>query len=361
MSQKHAVFSASGSNRWINCPGSVELIKRVDFHEPSSPNAEEGTLAHAVLESVIKHEQLPEGANEDMIYHANEAVNFIKSLGIPVLPENSEKRVTIDWLIPGQFGTCDYWYYDKATDTVYVIDYKYGFGVVEVENNSQLTFYAMDDSIWNDFKNVVAVIIQPRAYHNEGRFRVWKSTRLEIMKIAVKMEQAYKRAQLKAAPLNTGGHCKYCKARGNCPAIHERIDILKTILDAEPPLTGDQVGKRLSEIQELYELTGYAKSSLETQAMYKINNGETISGYAVVPNIGRRVLKDEQTLQSVAPAFGVDLEQLYERKLKPLGKLEKELPKEIVNICTEQPNNGFKLVQSETSTNKAQAVFGEYK
>lgn len=356
----HAVFSASGSNRWINCPGSVELIKRVDFHEPSSPNAEEGTQAHGVLEALITNSEIPSYANEDMIYHAKEAVEFIKSLGIPIIPENAEKRITIDWLIPGQFGTSDYWYYDEQTKTVYAIDYKYGFGVVEVENNSQLTFYSMDDSIWEEFQNVVAVIIQPRAYHPDGAFRVWKATRMDIMKVAAKMEQAYKRAQLAAAPLTTGSHCKYCKARGNCPAIHERIDILKTILDAEPPLNGEQLGKRLAQVQELSELVGYAKSSLETQAMYKINAGDTIEGYAVVPNIGRRVLKDEKTLTEIAPMFGVDLNKLYERKLKPLGKLEKELPKAIVEVCTEKPNNGFKLVQSEVSTSKAQAIFGEY-
>lgn len=345
----------------MTCPGSVELIKRVDFHEPSSPSAEEGTLAHEVLECTIKKQELPKTADEDMIYYANQTIEFIKSLGLPVIPEHSEKRVTIDWLIPGQFGTCDYFYYDQVSKTVYVIDYKYGFSAVEVENNSQLSFYAMDDGTWKDFERVVCVIAQPLAYHPDGPYRVWKADRIDIMRIAGKMEKAYQLAKSDSAPLVTGNHCKYCKARGNCPAINKRVNILKTILDAEPPLTGDQLGKRLADIQELYELTGYAKSSLETQAMFKINQGETIGGFAVVPNIGRRTLKDEQTLLSLAPAFGVDPELLYEKKIKPLGKLEKELPKEVVNICTEQPNNGFKLVQSEISTNKAQAVFGEYK
>lgn len=361
MTQKHAVFSASGSNRWMNCAGSVEMIKRVDFHEPSSPSAEEGTLAHEVLECLIKGKEVPVTADEDMIYHGEKAIEFIKSLGLPVLPENSEKRITIDWLIPGQFGTCDYFHYDPVTRTVYVIDYKYGFNAVEVDNNSQLSFYAMDDSTWKDFERVVCVIAQPRAYHPDGPYRIWKAERIDIMRIAGKMEKSYQLAKSDSAPLAIGKHCKYCKARGNCPAIHERINELKTILDAEPPLTGEQLGKRLADVRELHELVGYAKSSLETQAMYKINQGDTINGFAVVPNIGRRALKDEQTLLSLAPVFGVDMETLYEKKLKPIGKLEKELPKEIVNICTEQPNNGFKLVQSETSTNKAQAIFGEYK
>lgn len=354
---QHAVFSASGSNRWINCPGSVELIKRVDFHEPSSPNAEEGTLAHQVLENIIKDLPIPKSANEDMVTYANEAIDYISNL-VPIDPDNSEYRVTIDWLIKDQFGTADYRYYDAREKTLYVFDYKYGFHPVEVVGNTQMAFYAMDDATWKDVQKVVAVIMQPRAYHPDGRYRKWEFTREELMKIAVEFETAHKLALKPNAPLKTGSWCKYCKARGGCIALYTRILELKTILDADPPLTGEQVGKRLADILELSELVNHAKSSLETQAMYKMNNGETIDGFAVVPNIGRRVLKDEQTLLTIAPAFGVDINVLYERKIKPLGKLEKELPKEIVNICTELPNNGFKLVQSETTTNKAQAVFG---
>lgn len=357
---QHAVFSASGSHRWIPCPGSVELIKRVDFHEPSSPSAEEGTLAHEVLENIIKDFPIPEKADEDMIAYANEAIEYISNL-VPLDPDNSEYRVTIDWLIKDQYGTADYRYYDVREKTLYVFDYKYGFNPVEVIGNTQMAFYAMDDATWKDVKNIVAVIMQPRAYHPDGRYRKWEFTREELMKIAVEFEKSHKLALLPNAPLETGSHCKYCKARGNCPAIHERINELKTILDADPPMTGEQLGERLANIRELHELVDYAKSSLETQAIHKMNSGETINGFSVVPNIGRRVLKDEKTLLSLAPVFGVDTELLYERKIKPLGKLEKELPKEIVNICTEQPNNGFKLVQSETTTNKAHTVFGEYK
>lgn len=49
--QAHAYKSASGSPRWLACPGSVALEKF--FHEESSEYADEGTLAHALGERCL--------------------------------------------------------------------------------------------------------------------------------------------------------------------------------------------------------------------------------------------------------------------------------------------------------------------
>ena len=48
MPEEHAKLSASGSNRWINCPGSIVLER--SFEEKESEYAEEGRLAHSVAE-----------------------------------------------------------------------------------------------------------------------------------------------------------------------------------------------------------------------------------------------------------------------------------------------------------------------
>lgn len=45
--KNHAVLSASSAHRWLNCPGSVSLTK--DMPDTKSEYAEEGRLAHAVL------------------------------------------------------------------------------------------------------------------------------------------------------------------------------------------------------------------------------------------------------------------------------------------------------------------------
>jgi len=46
--QSHALLSASGSDRWLNCPPSARL--EAGMEERSSEYAREGTFAHALAE-----------------------------------------------------------------------------------------------------------------------------------------------------------------------------------------------------------------------------------------------------------------------------------------------------------------------
>ena len=50
---KHAKLSASGAELWTNCPGSVHMAEL--FPETTSPAAEEGTLAHALAQTMIEN------------------------------------------------------------------------------------------------------------------------------------------------------------------------------------------------------------------------------------------------------------------------------------------------------------------
>ena len=54
----HALLSASGSARWMNCPPSARIEERYRavFGEGTSPFAEEGTKAHALAELKLKVE-----------------------------------------------------------------------------------------------------------------------------------------------------------------------------------------------------------------------------------------------------------------------------------------------------------------
>ena len=49
---EHAKLSASGSKKWLNCPGSVAFEK--EFPDEESEFAKEGTTAHALGELKIK-------------------------------------------------------------------------------------------------------------------------------------------------------------------------------------------------------------------------------------------------------------------------------------------------------------------
>lgn len=49
---KHAILSASGSHRWLNCTPSARL--ELEFENTTSEAAREGTAAHALCEHKLK-------------------------------------------------------------------------------------------------------------------------------------------------------------------------------------------------------------------------------------------------------------------------------------------------------------------
>ncbi len=52
-SKLHAEFSASGSKRWLSCPGSILLSRGLPDQEESK-YAMEGTTAHTVLDLLVR-------------------------------------------------------------------------------------------------------------------------------------------------------------------------------------------------------------------------------------------------------------------------------------------------------------------
>lgn len=365
----NATFSASGSKRWLACPGSVQLSQRIDFEEPLSDSRKEGKAAHWVLEQKIKGKPplmpcvAPNGIQitDEMHQHADEFISDVISVGAKLDPLFSEVRVYIDWLLPGQYGIADYLWYDTINDVLYVWDYKYGHTPVDARDNSQGVYYSLDQRWISTVKKVVFSVYQPRGYHPDGVLRRWEFNRTTLMSWADRFKKGYEDAHKVDAPLIVGEHCKHCPARGMCPALFERINELKTVLDAPPSLTPEEVGKRLAMLEELHSLSGDAKTALHIQGLHFINKGFALPGFKLAQKQTKRQLTDEKKLTSAAPMFGVTVGSLYEHKLKSLSVLEKILPPALVDMCTTKPEGKPVLVPDsdlrDGVSTMAEAVF----
>lgn len=228
----HSKFSASGSERWHACPGSVALSEGLP--DKSSSWAEEGTLAHEVLERVlqdaIKREVLKihpgyevwsaPGVTLEMIGHARDAANFILNLykKYPFSEILVETRIYLDFIHPEMFGTFDGAVIDHF-GTLHVFDYKYGAGhSVSPKENLQMIFYAMglaDKHQWN-FKKVRMWIIQPRIKGYDGP-SYWDLSITGLLHYVDVFRDAVERVLRLPNKYVEGSWCHWCKAKKICP------------------------------------------------------------------------------------------------------------------------------------------------
>ena len=147
----HALLSASGASRWMNCNPSARLEDM--FPDCSSEFAEEGTLAHEISElkltkylkpmslrtfnskmKKLKSHKLykPEMENYTDVY-VDTVKELLMSFEKPTAAE-IEKKVDFSEYVPEGFGTCDFVTVDNST--LYIRDLKYGKGVpVSAEDN----------------------------------------------------------------------------------------------------------------------------------------------------------------------------------------------------------------------------------
>ncbi len=235
---EHALLSASGSERWMQCPGSLALSKGLP--DKSSKFAEEGTKAHDLAAKILLGEDWCRGFySDDMIEEVQKYVDVVRDYaqgGMLFV----EKRVDYSSFIgvPDSFGTSDTIIISGDGKEITIIDLKYGKGVrVDADNNSQMMLYALgaiDEfaALGESFERVRLVIHQPRLDH----LSEWTCTVDELMEFA---GEAKKAAEIAMAVYNgtlpkvssniqflfpSEKSCRFCKAKHICPALTSFVE-----------------------------------------------------------------------------------------------------------------------------------------
>lgn len=238
--RKHSKFSASGAERWHQCPSSVALE---EASPPSGDNffSREGTLAHEVLEALLNRTALPKSfdVSPEMIAHCERAANKIRALktaseGILLV----EKKVFAQFIHPEMFGTCDA-IIPGGDGTLHIIDFKYGAGhIVKPENNKQLIQYALSvaESYDWQFDFVKCWILQPRAGDDWHKHWTISMTNLKQKWLPI-WQAAVKRVESGKTKPTPGGWCHFCRAKNICPAKQETRAQKVAALFEKIPLT----------------------------------------------------------------------------------------------------------------------------
>ena len=185
--REHALLSASGASRWLNCTPSARLEDKFGVRE-TSVYAQEGTLAHEMSELYIRHDVLEDipadefdAGLERIMAHELFDAEMLEVVPIyvdyvatetraarevnPMATTEIEQVLDLTDYVPESFGTADCIIIND--DIMEVIDLKYGKGVpVYATHNKQLMLYGLGalrkyDTLF-DIKSVKLTIVQPR-------------------------------------------------------------------------------------------------------------------------------------------------------------------------------------------------------
>lgn len=349
--RSHSKLSPSAADRWVACPGSVELSKHAPEPKPSK-YAREGTEAHECLEFIVRGYDDRRQAMKDafkrwpdtMVRHALTAADLIHSSRLK--PKDGgellvEQRVVLK-SAADVYGTLDYAWVDPWGDLV-VIDYKYGAGHVVFPSdedgnlNPQLGIYAAAIAAKYDyeFERVKIAIIQPRVYgSDEEPIATVVVSPKALKKFERSIAAAAQKALSKGAPLNAGDHCRWCPALATCPENSKKALALAEVefdfeetprIEALPSVQLIDV-KTISNVLKAGEKLELWLNAVRERAKLLAEDGVKIPGYKLVAKRAQRTWLPEAEAKA-AGLWQLQAYKLHKTFLSP-AQLRKEIGEE---------------------------------
>ena len=339
---EHAILSASGAHRWLECTPSARLEE--NFEDRPSESAREGTLAHAIAEAKVRNmfiDPLPKRSfskilkdfTKDAMYQkemdalTDEYVEYIRGIVLSYRQKPYiavEVKLNLSAYVPEGFGTADC--IIISGNDLHIVDLKYGKNVaVSAEDNPQLKLYALgavgEYELFYDIQTVHMHIFQPRNKDGGGTFiasvqelKAWGES------IRPTVEMAY----MGAGEQKAGSWCGFCKARPICQKHAEKCRELAALDFRKPELlTLEEVGAIL---QQARDVANWVKV-LDEWALAEALKGVDIPGWKAVAGRKTRSWSDMDTAFKKLTDSGIDEAVLWKKTPLTLAQVEDEIGK----------------------------------
>ena len=355
MGRKHAILSASSSDRWLHCPPSARLCE--NYEDKGSDYAAEGTDAHALCEYRLKlalglpaedpienlswyNEEMEDCAAGYVSYVLEQVENAKQTCADPIVL--IEQRVDFSRWVEEGFGTADN--IIIADGVLKICDYKHGRGVeVSATENPQMMCYALGalelfDDIY-DIETVSMTIFQPRR-DNVSTYDISKEELYrwadEVLKPAAELAFAGDGNFL------CGEWCGFCKAKHDCRARAEaNMELAKYDFKLPPLLTDEEIEDVLARVDDLVAWA----SDIKDYALQQAISGKEWSGWKLVEGRSNRKYTNDAAVAAMVTNAGFDP---YEKKLLGVTAMQKLLGKtrfeELLSSLIEKPQGKPTLV-----------------
>jgi hypothetical protein len=375
---------ASKAARRVACPGSRALEQQYPDRE-DSPYSKEGKAAHWAANTILKvgidnfkakiapngesiTNEMIEGAK---LYYNSVKAHYDKALEQQyLLPTSSEtfskvsdihieEILHISSIHPRCFGTPDCWFIQN--NTLFLFDYKFGHGQVEVYENWQLLEYAAGILQNNPVEHVIFFIVQPRSFHREGQVRQWAVSQQKLNYYFETLKIAENNAAQVLAPCFVSSECKRCTARHVCPTLQiNALDSVDISLHNTPnDLDEGNLGKELAVLKHAAMILDARITGLEEQAKFMITKGKRVPGFKLDSVSNREVwTKSVDEIIVLGKLLGINLTKdptiVTPAQARKLG-----VEDYILNGYISRQKGALKLIEEDITD--ASKIFGENK
>ena len=355
-SRDHALLSASGASRWMNCPPSARLEEKAVDRSGDSVYAQEGTLAHELSDIVLQAEwkgmstrtfnaqrkkihtavkklfpDNHEAAWAEMERETKKYTDTVSEQYRATLKDHPdavlllEQRLDYSHIVPQGFGTGDAMV--VSDDWVWIADLKYGKGIeVEAKSNPQMMLYALgalqELELVYDIRRVSMNVVQPRL----NNFSKWECSVEYLNKwgetiVRPKAKLAFEGKGEKSA----GDHCKWCKVKPVCRALADHnLELARHDFRAAEDMSLEELAGILLRADMLTDWLSSVKQYLFEKALA----GEQVPHHKLVIGRSDRVWTDQPKVVSTLAAEGFKPEEYMKSTLQGIPTIEKLMGKE---------------------------------
>ena len=336
MAKKHALLGASSSARWLVCTPSARL--EALFPDEQSPYAAEGTVAHDLAESILRHKLEGKKApklddySTEMIEAVTRYVDICEEKVNEARARSSDAEAMIEarldfsrW-VPDGFGTGDM--VIVADGIMEVIDLKYGKGVpVSAIENTQMRLYALGAYDINEFlydvKSVRMTIVQPRL----DSISTDEMDLEELLDWGEEIKPIAQRAFRGEGECTPCDYCNFCKARHTCRALADTC--LTAFYQDGGKLNQLLTDSEVSDILAMKDLiTKWIKGVYDFAYEKALSGEKQWPGYKLVEGTSRRTITDPEAAAKTLLNNGYKEKDIFKpRELEGITNLQKVLGK----------------------------------
>lgn len=367
----HTMISITADNlpRVMGCNGVLNM-------EPAHPPLEgkdntirdEGTAAHYMAQAVhagqflieeLIDRQAPNGVymDADMSRH----VEAYLDQGFKEADLEVETNFHGDgWEVRGRadrvFYNRDSLIIDEETgevllepDTLLIDDLKYGYTLIEPDENWTLIAHAIGTCIKRQISpsRICLRILQPRAYHPDGKVRSWWLTYEQLMGYYKRISDTLYRPD---GLLHTGPWCYKCTSRAVCPADRQAANISHDVTQRAfmDDLPDADLACELDLIRASMHTLKNRTQALEELALHRLNQGRVVGDYVREQGYGHRRWNTGLDAATLKVLTGVDL-STEPGTVTPAEAERRGVSETVVSALAHAPKTSVKLVKESAN------------